>query len=133
MKKVMEVSDGEGQAQGRPGQEGQAQEEVELCTVCNRTRSNHGPTRHVFTPHGQPVKTSQFARKRLKGHEGGNSPDVMTQDAVNVSQTSIPADMVLRQALIMAGVITPEDLEKAQQHINALTRGIQGAIDNGGV
>lgn len=127
----------EGQAQGRPGQEGQAQgpqEEVEApCVVCNRQPGAHEGMRHLYTPVGQPVDTSQFARKRVnRAAEGATTPPDASAPQGAAQTPFRPApDMVLRQALLNAGVITFADIDNAQQTIEALTGAILREADRG--
>lgn len=94
-----------------------ADDEV-LCTICNVPERDHN-ARHVFTPPGVPVDTSQFARKRRKGAPEGNSTRGNIPTSYSVAQT--PFDPVLRQALIDAGVITVEQLDEARKKIEVLT------------
>jgi hypothetical protein len=153
MRKVV-MSDGAWQTQGWPRQEGQAQErdvvgqEVttsdtpiydELmkghpalmavpCTICSKPESEHVPgnpdVHHAFAAPGAPIDTSQFARKRPEARAGGDDARRHVQTPQHASQG--PFDPVLRQALVDAGVITPEQLEAAARKISMMTSSVIG-------
>ncbi len=150
----MVMSDGTWQAQGWPRKEGQAQgrnvvgQEVttsdtpifdELmkghpalmavaCTICQAPESEHVPSNpdihHTFTRPGAPIDTSQFARKRPDQRAGGDDARRHVGTPHNASQG--PFDPVLRQALVDAGVITPEQLEAAARKIAMMTSSVIG-------
>lgn len=148
--RVMEVSDGKGRGQGRPRQEGQAQEGQQagldlifqelafgrehllmsdtMCTICHQPEAAHveGRVRHTFTPAGTPVDTSQFAPKRSVGAPGGDDTSRRIPSSYGVSQT--PFDPVLRQALIDKGILSVQDLQDAEQKVHFLT----GQVVRGG-
>jgi hypothetical protein len=126
---MMEVSDGARQAQGRPGQEGQEKvglmdQPVILCEICKKPEIEHSGVRHLFTPPGMPVDTSQFARKRPNQVMQANTPGVMPE--MRMTTLSVPFDPVLRQALINKGIITPDDLMEAERMIAVLTAQVTG-------
>ncbi len=147
-----EVSDGQGQSQGRPGQEGHAQEVeqgsqgavafptepiyeslrrgrewvfVPTCIICQRTEDEHGDdTRHTFTPEGVRVDTAQFGPKRTDRRGPSDERGRRIQMTHNASETLF--DPVLRQALIDKGILTPQDIEDAARKVQLITQAVTG-------
>jgi hypothetical protein len=134
----MEVSDGEGQSQGRPGQEGQAQEgqPVVVCEICGDPEEGHA-YRHKFTPPGEQIDTRQFDRKRNKTPAAGESPSRRvptsqgTAERGGMRPVTSPFDPVLRMALIDAGIITVEQLDEAAKKIAVFTDQVTGGTYRG--
>ena len=126
----MEVSDnGERESQGRPGQEGQAQEGEPLtCQICQLPDgAAHGMKQHKFTPLGVPIDTRQFDRKRGRTPRPSDDTSRRIPSAHGAAQTPQSAGMfdpVLRMALIDAGIITVEQLQEAEKKISVFTQQI---------
>lgn len=100
-----------------------------LCQVCDKPEDEHVDTRHMFTPQGTRVDTTQFARKRPKGDDEGDDKGATRRIPMGYTQT--PFDPVLRQALIDKGVLTIEDLEIAQRKIGIMTNQVTGGHSGG--
>lgn len=83
-----------------------------LCVVCGDPRDDHARI-HPFTSPGV-VPDGSFLRP---------------QNAAN-NQQGLSVDLVLRHALLSAGVIMPEQLRKAYDEVRAMTGGV-GDDDSG--
>src|SRR3954451_13360080 len=88
--------------------------ELDRCHTCQRTRLWH----EVHTP-VHPFNDGQAGAKALLGSRRGTD----TQRGRNEAQgpTQFPFDPVLRQALVDAGVSTPQQLRDAEEKILAVT------------
>lgn len=154
-----EVSDGEGRGEGRTRQEGRQEEEEQgsqgeltqfdpelffhqliagrehlmetpdVCIICTLPKADHdGPgVHHVFTPEGVRVDTAQFGPRRSERAREGD--DTSRRISMHAGASQTPFDPVLRQALIDAGVITPQQLADAAQKVALIT---QAVVGNGG-
>jgi hypothetical protein len=93
------------------------------CRTCGQTYDWHldrvGTIRHPFNPPDTPLPTAETFGKRL--------PDGTRADATptKVEEAPWPFDPVLRQALMDKGVITPDDLTRAERTIRAVTASVQ--------
>jgi hypothetical protein len=86
------------------------------CTTCSNTWTWHqaNETRHEFNDGTLPASKT-FGKKLPDGSRTpGTTPPV-------VEEARWPFDPVLRQALIDKGVITPDDLTRAEATIRAVT------------
>lgn len=97
-----------------------------LCQICTSPEDEHDGVniRHAFVARGQRVDTSQFDSKQRDRRITGDDANTRRLSAHSVSQT--PFDPVLRQALVDAGVITPEQLEQARLKIEMMTANVVG-------
>ncbi len=97
------------------------------CVVCGRTENDHtsNDVRHVFTPEGVRVDTSQFGPKRSE--RAGRGDDTRRHNPITYGASQdVPFDPVLRQALVNKGIITFEDLDEASKQIQMFTQAITG-------
>lgn len=100
------------------------------CVVCGRDKEAHDSpdVRHVFTPEGVRVDTSQFGPKRAERAREGDDVPRRHSTHWGAAQASGGFDPVLRQALVDKGILTPEDLMAASAKISAIT----GQVMRGG-
>lgn len=102
------------------------------CEICGELEDNHGGKHHEFSSDGQLVQTKSSAKKgvgqRPVEEEAGTSDSIAGDEgpvehpgppAPEMAPGPFPADPVLRMALIMKGVISPDDLATAEQIIAA--------------
>lgn len=84
-----------------------------MCRLCNQSEDWHKANnpRHPFTP-----------------RDGASSPTLTNDQPAVVQNMAVPFDPVLRLCLINAGVITTEQLSKAEKDF----RMINGGGTNGG-
>lgn len=94
------------------------------CHTCSNSWLWHQTTevRHRFND-GTMGAAETFGKKLP---DGGRTPPTGTQP-VTVEAVRWPFDPVLRQALIDKGVITPDDLTKAEATIRAVTDNFKAA------
>lgn len=103
------------------------------CRTCGKPKDNH-PFRHPFND-GSGDVPNPFK------NQGTPKPDTTTPPTgpqVSTGSLVVPFDPVLRMALVMKGVITPEDLANAEKIIAATTqaageelmRAMNGEIDD---
>lgn len=86
-----------------------------VCKTCSQTRAwhqEHHP-RHQFNP-GDVSFKEQFGQSAKQRKEDA--------EAKPQAPASYPIDPVLRQALVDAGVITPEQLDAARRKIEDMTK-----------
>lgn len=78
--------------------------DTEICGVCGDPKAAHGPgeKRHEFT-----------LTHELKPAPRPHVPNMSVTD----NRTKLPADPVLRLALIRAGVVRPEQLEAVEEEL----------------
>lgn len=88
--------------------------DVETCTICPRTRAEH-----------RVAEAEQVVHHKFAGPGGGLTPlsgDLKGKKELPgsvVRPTGLAGDPVLRTILIEKGVISIEDLEKAERTLNA--------------
>jgi hypothetical protein len=96
------------------------------CATCSNTwmwhQTNGDEIRHAFND-GTMAASETFGKKLASGDR--TSPTKQGQPAV-VEEVRWPFDPVLRQALIDKGVITPDDLTRAEATIRAVTDNFNG-------
>lgn len=90
----------------------------DVCGACGKTADNHEGMRHPFTPKGASTSWLKPAKDQLS--------QAVRVPIPSPTQSVMPFDPVLRQALITCGVISPADLEAAERTIRAL--GMGGAL-----
>lgn len=87
--------------------------EGEKCTLCNRTMRQH-----------EVAEQEGLVHHKFSSHEGQMEPltgDLKPKDKLPAPQIMMgpPGDPVLRTILIEAGLITLEDIEKAERTLRA--------------
>ena len=96
------------------------------CVTCSNSwlwhQNNGDEIRHEFND-GSRAASETFGKKLPDG--GRTKPG---QQPVTVEEVRWPFDPVLRQALIDKGVITPEDLTRAENTIRAVTDNFNGGV-----
>ena len=96
------------------------------CTTCSNSwlwhQSNGDEIRHPFNDGSKPASET-FGKKLPDG--GRTKPG---QQPVTVQEARWPFDPVLRQALMDAGLITPQDLTEAEKKIRAVTDNFNGGV-----
>lgn len=89
------------------------------CTICDRTHPWPDGTvpKHPFSngESGSAAFLGRRDQRREPGPQRGTERGSMTQ------RPAYPIDPVLRQALVDAGVITPQQLKDAEDKIQAIT------------
>jgi hypothetical protein len=79
-----------------------------FCTVCDQTRENHKGLQHPFTAPGQPEWVPPAKPERPKPGVKGDTRQVLV--------APMP-DLVLRHALVKAGILTSEQLGEAENDL----------------
>lgn len=93
----------------------------DVCGACGRSPDDHTGMRHPFSPKGASTSWLKPQKDQLSQAVNVTGPRMPSP-----MQSVMPFDPVLRQALIHNGVITPDDLTKAEGVIRAL--GMGGAL-----
>lgn len=87
----------------------------DTCSLCNRAEEEHRAAEkydvvhHPFTRPGQPLK-----------HIGGDVKGKKEAPGAAVQSSGLPADPVLRFVLVEKGLISPDDLEKAEKLLHTM-------------
>jgi len=84
-----------------------------VCTICKKPRSEHQGMRHAFVLF---TDKDQGLRPRNDGSDASSSDKPKSQGSLGIAMRGDP---VLRLALIRAGVITSEDLDKVEAELKA--------------
>lgn len=94
----------------------EAELKASVCSTCGNTFGWHEESnpRHPFAALGTQSVLADTRRDERPAQT----------DSGPIVRTSTPFDPVLRLALIDAGVITPDDLDKADKKIRQLTQGL---------
>lgn len=100
-----------------------------LCTICAQPGGDaHAKKHHPFTSPGQSLEMREMPFKR----KGEKVPEERSENAPGVEMLQIPFDPVLRQALIMKGILTVEDLHNAEEMIRVTTQMFRSEARDGG-
>jgi hypothetical protein len=86
----------------------------DVCQTCTRTRRWHDENKPVH-----PFNDGQAGAKALLGQRRGT--DTPRDRTGPQGPPQYPLDPVLRQALVDAGVITPQQLRDAEEKIRVVT------------
>jgi hypothetical protein len=116
-----------------PIAEDSAEQENPRCTICGNVKSRHAQMRHPFSHPDNPIGPSQIFGNTRAGRTGGSGKGPAMDKALVISEvkeSALPFDPVLRQALVMKGVITYEDLEAAERHIRMVTGKFHGGVED---
>lgn len=96
----------------------------ELCTICHKTRADHGDMVHAFSGPDENVRL----RPNKLSSESSSSSAPIPQGSIGIAMRGDP---VLRLALIRAGLITPADLDKieAELRVSGLASAAPATVD----
>lgn len=104
-----------------------------ICTICNTSKSEHAERQHPFSDPKNPISPSQiFGKTRGEGVGGSGHGPAIRKPQINpapIQVSAFPFDPVLRQALIMKGVITADDLMAAETHIRTVNNIVREVLD----
>lgn len=96
------------------------------CRTCLNDKGWHEENKplHPFNT-GEAGATAFLGQRDQRGRK---DPQRGSEGVRGVPRTAMPMDPVLRQALVDAGVITPQQLREAEEKIQAIT----GLFNQGG-